>query len=144
MEASVHISCTSVGTFYCRPKNQEGSVVSVNNGHSSKCLCGTGKSLLWLTLPVYEFLIVRKPSLQKHLLSFPEGLTGHPAWVRRLCHWCGGGKGIPEDGLCGNDAVCVISHQDTHGIQCSSTDKMNKQLGSLERRHCVITALISV
>ncbi len=38
---------------------------------------------------------------------------------------------------------CVISYQRCVGIGCVRDDKMNKHCGSLERRHCVITALIS-
>jgi len=38
----------------------------------------------------------------------------------------------------------VLSHiRDGVGIGCMRDDKMNKHCGSLERRHCVITALIS-
>lgn len=138
------IRCTPAGEFCCRPKTGEGPAGSSLWPTSTLANAYMQLEGLDLTHPPCPWSSSStRPSLLQHLFSFPEGLfpllPGSGAFVP------GGVKRRDTRGwsVWEKCCVCIISYQDTHGIQCSSADKMNKQLGSLERRHCVITALIS-
>lgn len=138
------ICCGSAGTLHCRLRALRGvSVLSQwtmstlanasvdSRGQSCESPSPTMNFLQYMSISLSFTLSLRVclPTLRGSLL-FLTGVVG----CLESGDWMVGCMGVMR----------VLSHiSGSRGIQCSAADKMNKQLGSLERRHCVITAIIS-
>lgn len=132
------ICCGCAGTLYCRPRALRG--VSVLSRWTMSTLANAsvdsrGQPCESLFPSLY---FLHCMSVSFCLSCFPQRDCLPSLWLvcwLELRAWKAKGMGV----------ICVLSHiSGSRGIQCTTADKMNKQLGSLERRHCVIITLISL